>query len=98
MGVAFVGPYQSSRPAWLVYLHEYGSDVIFAAMGVSQVNQDIADFLSITIIFEHLKQFLVPHHFPQTIRAEQQTITSEQRCMKDIRVNIFVPCPQRAIN
>jgi 4-hydroxy-3-methylbut-2-en-1-yl diphosphate synthase IspG/GcpE len=58
-----------------VYLYEYSSDIIFPTVGISQVNQGIADFLRISIFFEYITQVLVSYHFPQTIGAEQQTIS-----------------------
>jgi hypothetical protein len=59
-----------------VYLYEYSSDIIFTTVGISLVNQDIADFLGISIFCEYFTQVLVPHHFPQTIGTEQQAISS----------------------
>ena len=70
MGVAYDGRYQSSQPVLLVYLHQYSSDIIFPTIGISHVNQHVADFLGISIFFEYFQQVLVPYHLPQTIGAE----------------------------
>src|SRR5205085_93543 len=79
-------------------LRNYRSDIILSPILIGERNKFIAQLLKIIGCIEKLLQILVPYHFPQTIRAEQEDITWLYDFTEDINLNILMSSPQRAID
>src|SRR6266699_521524 len=78
-------------------MYHHSGNIVFAAIGVCQVNQCITDFLRASWRAERLDQVLRSHHLPQAIRAKQQCVPPLQGLLKNVHFDRLKPGPQRTI-
>ncbi len=75
-----------------------GSNIIFATVVICHINEHIANFLRAMLLTEDPFEVLVTNHFPEAIRAQQESITGLNFFLEDIHLNIFMSGPQGTIN